>query len=211
MKINKWFVLYTSLIIILNIFCYMFLMVNPITFTQISQDKEATMAKYEHLWDDNQIVEELTNEREYKEGNVVASITIPDMDIYELPIYYGDSDINTNWQITTPGYEGKWDMFGEPGVTCVGAHNYQLFSKLMELQPSEKLIIETNEDVYVYEVTKTAIYDHTKDNWDDFTYNDASGYSLELMSCYPLGVVDTQDMYIVYAKMTRGTKFPQHI
>lgn len=182
---------------------------DALTYTMISQNPEQTMLKYKNIWNDRTIRETSEPSRVYHSGEIVGHITIPKMGYYEMPIYYGSDRINNNWQITTAGYLGNWDMFGEQGVSAVGAHNYQLFKNLEVLQPGDLFLIETKDDIYIYQVTGHAIYDHTEDVWADVAYGDAPSYSCDLMTCYPIeqGAEATQDTYIVYSKMLRGTKY----
>lgn len=182
---------------------------DALTFTMISQHPEKTMLKYKNIWNDRTI-ERLPNPgNTYRDDQLVGHITIPKMGYYEMPIYYGSDDVNNNWQITTAGYLGNWDMFGDKGVAVVGAHNYQLFKNLEALQPGDLFLIETSKDIFVYEVTGHTIFDHTKDSWVQTAYNDAQDYSVDLMTCYPIeqGGEDTQDRYIVYSKMVHGTQY----
>lgn len=180
-----------------------------LTYTQIRQNPEETMEKYKDIWSDLVITQKPFIPRDYEPSEQVGTITIPKMEYYEMPIYYGSNRINNNWQITTLGYLGNWDMFGESGSAAVGAHNYQLFANLPRLEPGDLFLIDTQEDIFVYEVTGSAVYDHTKDNWYRIAYKDAQPYSVSLMTCYPIeqGAEATEDTYIVYSKMVRGTQY----
>ncbi|MEG0217905.1 MAG: sortase, partial [Raoultibacter sp.] len=112
-----------------------------------------------------------------------------------------------NWQITTPGYIGNWQLFGEKGMAALGAHNYQLFSELEKLGVGEKVIVETIDDIYVYVVQEAGVYDHTKQDWAEAVYTGRESYAIDLLTCYPADVLDTQDRYVVYATMQKGTIF----
>lgn len=182
---------------------------NALTYTQILQDPEKTKLKYQDIWSDLRINEAPNPHHEYQSGDYVGTITIPKMGYYEMPIYYGSNTVNNNWQITTLGHLGNWDMFGEDGCAAVGAHNYQLFSNLPQLQEGDLFLIETEDDIYIYEVIGYHIYDHTKDDWYQVAYKNALPYSVNLMTCWPIeqGAEATEDTYIVYSKMVRGTKF----
>lgn len=180
-----------------------------LTYTQLRQNPEETMSKYEDVWSKREIVEKPAVKRTYESGELVGTITIPKMGYYEMPIYYGSNLINNNWQITTPGYLGNWDMFGEDRCAAVGAHNYQLFSNLPLMEDGDLFIIETEDDLFIYEVIGRAIYDHTKDDWSQVSYQDSLPYSVSLMTCYPIeqGAEATEDTYIVYSQMVSGTKY----
>ena len=181
----------------------------PVTFSQWVQDREATEEKYKDYWDDETITTlDRGPERSYELGDVVATLTLPALDIYEMPIYYGSDTINNNWQITPSGYLGHWDMFGDEGVACVGAHNYQLFHDLPEVPIGSKFIIETDVDVYVYEIIGSAVYDHTKDDFSELAYRSAQVYSTDLITCYPIEMIETEDSYILYSRLQRGTVWP---
>ena len=183
---------------------------DAITYTMLTQSKEETIEKYEDVWG-QRIIQTVPqdNPMVYVAGEIVGTITIPRMDYYETPIYYGSDEINNNWQITTPGYIGNWDMFGEDGVSVVGAHNYQLFSNIELLEIGDLFIIETSDDMFIYEVSGTAIYDHSKDNWRELSYDNANPFSVTLMTCYPIeqGAEATKDTYLVYSKLVHGTKY----
>ena len=183
---------------------------DAITYTMLKQNKEETIEKYENVWD-NRLIQNVPNvkQTQYLTGEIVATITIPRMDYYEMPIYYGSNEINNNWQITTPGYLENWDMFGEEGVSVVGAHNYQLFSNIELLEIGDLFIIETTADIFIYEVSGTDIYDHSNDNWKELSYDNSNPYSVTLMTCYPIeqGAEATKDTYLVYSKLVNGTKY----
>lgn len=201
-----------SVYVILIVFCiigFKPLAKDAITYTMIAQHPQRTMLKYKDVWDDRTIVEKPNPGDVYHDDEVVGHITIPKMGYYEMPVYYGSDKINNNWQITTAGYLGNWDMFGDKGVAVVGTHNYQLFRNLGVLQPGDLFLIETEHDLFIYEVTGHRIFDHTKDNWTDAAYRDAQDYSVNLMTCYPIdqGIEATQDRYIVYSKMVRGAHY----
>lgn len=203
----KRYVLGISLFIAVNIIFIYFALLNPITFTQIRQNPQKTMEKYVDTWNDETIHKRMFEKKNYKLGDIVGTITIPSIDIYEMPIYYGTTNENKNWQITTPGYEGNWQLFGEYGMAAVGAHNYQLFSKLPDVEIGEKFIVETADDTYVYEIQSEKVYDHTAGNWTDAVYTGGKPYSVSLLTCYPVGEADTKDRYIVYATLQKGTVF----
>lgn len=180
---------------------------NPTTFAELVQDKEKTLERYKDIWNDTTIRTINTKAPEYKLGEKIGTLTIPKMEIYEMPIYYGADDINNNWQITAPGHFGNWGIFGEKPVTALGGHNYQLFYDLPKMEIGDKFIVETEFDTFIYEVTGTAIYESGKHNWTELAFNSAEPYSLNLLTCYPIAKVVTNDMYIVYTKMIKGTKF----
>lgn len=180
---------------------------HPTTFAQLEQDKEKTLEKYKDVWNDKNIVEVDAYSPEYKLGEEIGKLTIPRMDIYEMPIYYGSDDINNNWQITAPGRFGNWGIFGEKSVTALGGHNYQLFYNLPKMQVGDKFLIETPFDNFIYEVTGKTIYESGKDDWTDLAFNNKEPYSVDLLTCYPIEKIVTNDMYIVYTKMVSGTKF----
>lgn len=180
---------------------------NPTTFAQLVQNKEKTLEKYKNIWNDTTIREINTKSPEYKLGEQIGTLTIPKMNIYEMPIYYGADDINNNWQITAPGHFGNWGIFGEKPVTALGGHNYQLFYDLPKLEIGDKFIVETYFDTFIYEVTGTAIYESGKHDWTELAFENKEPYSVDLLTCYPIAKVVTNDMYIVYTKMVKGTKF----
>ncbi|MEG0764239.1 MAG: sortase [Oscillospiraceae bacterium] len=181
--------------------------VNPITFTQAAQNPKETMLKYKDVWEDNTIVTKSKSNIEYTEGEIVGTLTIPKLEYYERPIYYGSNNFNNNWQVTTPGYIGNWGMFGDMRCAALGAHNYQLFSKLPSLEKGDLFIVETKTDTYVYEVIGAKIFDHTKDDWNKVAFINSEPHSTTLMTCYPVDAVVTKDMYLVYSKMKKGTVF----
>ncbi|MDE6182424.1 MAG: sortase, partial [Eubacteriales bacterium] len=180
---------------------------HPTTFAEMVQDKEKTLEKYRDIWNDTTIREVNIAAPDYELGEHIGSVTIPRMEIYEMPIYYGADDINNNWQITAPGHFGNWGIFGEKAVTALGGHNYQLFYDLPKMQVGDKFIVETDFDIFIYEVTGSAIYESGKHDWSDLTFNGKEPYSVDLLTCYPIQKVVTNDMYIVYTKMVKGTKF----
>ena len=185
--------------------------IDAFTFTQSRQNAEATMEKYKDVWEDRTINEAPNPypSLNLESGKIVGTITIPKMDYYEMPIYYGSNKFNNNWQISTAGYLGNWNMFGEEGRAVVGAHNYQLFTRLPELQEGDLFLIETEQEIFIYEVLGNRIYDHLVDDWNEVAYQDSQPYSVTLMTCYPIiqGAEATQDMYMVYSKMVKGTVY----
>ncbi|MEG0368133.1 MAG: sortase [Coprobacillus sp.] len=211
MTFDKWLwkavFIFLALATLICIFLFPVIAEEPYTYSQAHQNKEATMQKYKDDWQDTTIRYKQHPNQQYAYGEQVAFITIPKMDIYELPIYYGSDPINNNWQITAPGHTGNWSMFGEHGVTCVGAHNYQLFKNLKLLEPGDKILIETEIDRYVYVVDETGVYHNKTDNWDKTATKHKHDYALNLMTCFPFDAIKTKDMYIVYTSLQRGTIF----
>lgn len=195
------------LIVILSVVLFQPLAQGAVTLTTLSQSPKETKEKYKEYWDDTTITVKPKQKNGYEWGKKVATLTIPKLEYYELPVFYGSDVFTSNWQITTPGYLDGWDMFGESGCTAVGAHNYQLFGKLPTMVVGDKFIIETDVDVYIYEVIGTHIYDHTVERWDQVAYQDSEPNSVTLMTCYPIEAVETEDMYLVYSKLVRGTVF----
>lgn len=163
------------------------------------------MNKYKDDWNREEIHHAPKPQEAMQLGDVVGTITIPRMNIYELPIYNGSTEINNNWQITTPGHLGNYSLFGESGVSVVGAHNYQLFKDLPSLQVNDKILIETSIDRYVYVVESTDVYHHATDNWNSVATKHSKEAALNLMTCYPIDAVRTDDMYIVYTSLLKGT------
>lgn len=187
---------------------YYFSTIEDVTFSQLKQNSVATIKKYKNYWNNETIKTQILTKQWYEDGDIIATLTIPNLDIYELAIYYGVDDENKNWQITTPTSNGNWQMFGEYGSSLVGAHNNQLFKNLPNLKVGDKFIIETPVDVYVYEVKQKTIYRHDKGNsWEDIVYNGKEPYSTNLVTCYPVGEMLTKDRYIIYATLQRGTIF----
>ncbi len=193
------------------IFSFVFLtsyylsLTNPMTFTGAQQDPEATIEKYKDVWDDTTIKKITRDAPIYIDGEEIGTITIPGMNIYELPIIYGSSEANKNWQVTALSKETNWSMIGETGITAIGAHNYQLFTLMPTLQPGEKFIIETDIDTYVYEIVDKDIYIEGEDVWKDVVWKDRNNYSVNLITCYPVDEVATPDRMILFTKMTKGT------
>lgn len=89
----------------------------------------------------------------------------------------------------------------------MGAHNYQLFKDLPSLQVNDKILIETPFDRYVYVVESYDIYHHKTDDWNKKATKHSMDSALNLMTCYPLDAVKTEDMYIVYTYLQKGTIF----
>lgn len=195
------------LFVAINLLCIYYGVIEQTTFTQRRQDPQKTMEKYQAYWDDSTIEERDRPPQKYELGDVVGTITIPELEIYEIPIYYGDSNENKNWQLTTPGREDGWQLFGEYGMTAVGAHNYQLFSELPKMETGDRFLVETQDGIFVYVVQSETVFNHEKSQWIDTVYLGKEPYSTSLLTCYPTNVIDTKDRYIVYATMQRGIKF----
>ncbi|MEG1426652.1 MAG: sortase [Oscillospiraceae bacterium] len=207
----KKYTLITLSIFFLNLLFLYFGIVNPITFTQLSQNPAKTLAKYQSLWNDTTIRKMPYTKKDYLLGDIIGTLTIPSLEIYELPIYYGTTDENKNWQITTPGYEENWQLFGEYGLTALGAHNYQLFHELPKVKPGEKFIVETPDDVYVYKVQESLVFHSKLEKWADTVYTGKKPYGVNLITCYPDNALNTPDRYVVYATLQKGTIFTQNL
>lgn len=177
------------------------------TFIDRSMDPDATIEKYKDVWDDTAIKQEKDPHLEYSPGDTIGTITIPELDIYELPISYDSNYLASNWKISAPGHSGGWGVPGESTPTCIGSHNYQLFHDLPKLHIGDRFIIETETDTFVYIVTETQVYNHLYDNWNETAFSSKKPYSVELMTCYPISTVTTDDTYIVTAQMQKGTQF----
>lgn len=177
-----------------------------ITFFEVRQNKAKTLSKYKEVWDNKVIKEVVGEQKKYEYGDIVGSITIPKINLYEVPIYYGENDITNNWNLITPGYEAGWGMAGEEGIMSIGAHNYQLLFQLPNLEIGDEFIFENSIDTYVYEITGTTVYYEEKEDWYDTVYKDQEEYSINLMTCYPIEKAKTEDRYIVFSKMIKGSK-----
>lgn len=205
---NKLFAVVFFVLSAVSVMLYHPMAQTPVTFTQARQNPEATMKKYRTVWEDHTVLEKNKPIKEYKLGDQVGTITIPRLEYYEMPVYYGSNDVNNNWQITTVGYNGGWSMFGDKGSTAVGAHNYQLFTALPTMVTGDLLIVENDADTYVYEVTGSAIYNHLVDDWEETVHQGSEPYSVTLMTCYPVDAQQTEDRYLVYTKLRKGTIYP---
>ena len=180
---------------------------DPLTFIDLRTDVLATLEKYKDTWQDTTIKTlDQPDDMNYELGDVVATITIPKMKIFEQPVYYGSNYLNNNWQITMPGHLSNWGLLGEYKPCCIGAHNYQLFANLPDLEEGDLVIVENQIDTYVYEVVQTEIYDHLVDDFSDKAYNSKQEYDLILMTCWPMDAIETEDSYLVTCRMRKGTK-----
>lgn len=197
----------TTLFMIFCIWAFPYIAKNPSTFARSVQNKEKTMEKYKNLWNNTRIVEVDDKAPKYKIGDVIGTITIPKINIYEMPIYYGQDSVNKNLQITTSENKGDWGIFGEKSITAVYGYNYQMFGNIEALEKGDKFIVELSYNTFIYEVTKSDIYNANKDNFIDIAFNGKKPYSVNLITHYPADNITTDDMYIVYAKMLKGTKF----
>ncbi len=198
----------TALVIIfatIYFYSYDLTLVKNATFTKQYQDSQVITNKYDDVWDDTTIKEVVTDPISYEDGDIIGTITIPGMDIYELPIVYGTSEENKNWQVTALSQDTNWSMVGETGITAIGAHNYQLFTLLPTLRIGEKFIIETPVDTYVYEIIDRDIYNEGVDDWEDLVWKGRENNSVNLITCYPVDEVATPDRMIVFTKMQKGT------
>lgn len=178
------------------------------TFTdaQTNTNPQVTMNDLEIKTKERKIVDQILSPKKYMNGDVLAKITIPRMELYRYDVIYGANEINNNWQITAPGHQGNYGLFGERTPTIVGAHNYQLFHNLPTLQEGDYVYVEVDEQVFVYEVQGNFIYDHLKDDYNKIL-DRLEPYSLGLMTCYPIDQKDTEDRYIVQTKMISGIKY----
>lgn len=140
----------------------------------------------------------------YEKGECVGVVSIPRLELFNEEILYNLDGEELKNKISTAGYLGGWSMFGEEGPSTIGAHNYQLFKDLPNMQIGDIIHVKNDIGIYTYEVTDTMIFDDSEDNWKKDVYERSRDYSVTLMTCYPVEKRNTEDMFIVFTKLIGG-------
>lgn len=143
-------------------------------------------------------------EHNYEKGENVGVVSIPRLGLFNEEILYALDGEELKNKVSTAGYLGGWSMFGDKGPSTIGAHNYELFKQLPNIQVGDIIHIKNDVGVYTYEVIDTMIFDNSEDNWKEDVYKRSRDYSVTLMTCYPIEKRNTEDMFIVFTKLIGG-------
>lgn len=157
---------------------------------------------------ENRVIEKVNYiENSYKKGASVGYLTIPRLEIYNEEIIYSVDGKELVNKISTAGYSGGWNMFGDKGPSTIGAHNYELFEELPSMQIGDIINVENDRGVYTYEVMDTMIFYNAKNDWEKDVYEKSEDYSATLMTCYPIEKKSTEDMFIIFTRLIGGKIF----
>ena len=143
-------------------------------------------------------------EDSYEKGECVGLVSIPRLELFNEEILYALDGEELKNKVSTAGYLGGWGMFEDKEPATIGAHNYELFKKLPNIEIGDIIHIKNDIGIYTYEVTDTMIFDNSEDSWKEDVYKRSRDYSVTLMTCYPIGERNTEDMFIVFTELIGG-------
>ncbi|GIG64287.1 class E sortase [Phytomonospora endophytica] len=164
---------------------------------EINAHQDDLSTQLEQTWEHNPEAEPLP-------GDAMARLYIPKIKDKPWTIVEG-----TNWDDIkdAPGHYSKTQDPGEKGNFAVAGHNVPaIFRSLYDLEEGDKMVVETGESFYVYEVTKTDIVDPYAveviapvPGKIDSKKKDAKAAMMTLTTCYPW--YDNTSRWIVYGKL----------
>ena len=122
---------------------------------------------------------------------VVFSMKIPKLN-YVSAVVQG---VNLPQLAVGPGHYVGTMMPGEPGVVGIAAHNV-FWLRFDQLQPGDRIILQTLKGTYTYQVTGTTIVVPS----DTSVFDQGPGYHLTLTTCWPLwaGALATR-RFVIFA------------
>jgi sortase A len=138
----------------------------------------------------------LTSEVKRELGEKTATLLIPKIE-QKYSVYWGADEATLKKGVgmyvsdltTVPGGYGH---------TVLSGHRDTVFTRLAELEEKDTLMVEYENEVYVYEITNTWITD--KDDRSVIVKKDES--TLTLTTCYPFDFIGSApDRYIVQAEL----------
>lgn len=131
-------------------------------------------------------------------GDCWATISIPDGNVKNVPVYIGDSD-----EILRLGV-GKLfgsSFPGETGNIVLSAHVNRSFYCLQDLKNGAQIILRTVWGDYIYEVTDSCIFDYADSSL--LTTTDGTE-KLICYTCYPRGIAFRTKRYAIICKRIAG-------
>ncbi len=151
--------------------------------------------------DENQIYYNKKDFPGYKWGELWAKLSIPSIGLENKKVYVGESNAIYKKGI---GKRFGTRFPGQGGNIVLGAHVTREFYDLQELIVGDRVIIETEYGVYVYEVYETVIF-----SIDDYHYvmNYDEGEKLTLYTCHPRGSAYRTERFGVLCKKISGPEW----
>ncbi|GAA2299159.1 hypothetical protein GCM10009853_064260 [Glycomyces scopariae] len=136
-------------------------------------------------------------------GDVFARMWAPDIRAESWTLVEGTEPADIEY---APGRYLDGAMPGEQGNFTLAGHNVPaIFQKIRDLQPGDKVVIETKDYFYVYEVQEHVVVDETQVDitapvpGDPGSEPGDEDYWLTLFTCHPLW--DNYERYVVYSQL----------
>ena len=132
--------------------------------------------------------------KEEVDSTLIAMMEIADFGV-KLPIREGTTDAILDTGI---GLDGEASMLGAPGNSVLYGHREQMFWDLKDVQIGDKILVETLDSEYTYEVFEAKIVSP----YDEFIYRESTDGVITLVTCYPfIYMGPITDRYVVKAKL----------
>ncbi len=132
-------------------------------------------------------------------GEQYATLSVPDADIEDAPIYFGDGDEMLEAGI---GHFAGSRFPGQNGKIVYSAHVTTIFRYFEDLKPGAKFEVKTKYGDYVYEMEKSVIFDY--EDYTPLLPNDGTE-TLFCYTCYPYdngGQLRTDRLGIICKKIS---------
>lgn len=132
-------------------------------------------------------------------GHEVADLIIPALQL-NVPVLQGTA---FGQLLFAPGHYAGSVLPGESGASVIAAHNDTFFHHLDRLHPGSLIIVQTEQGIFRFAVTRSAVVSDTAG------LPDTSTPTLDLEACYPLNALYfTPKRYIVFSRLIGADRAP---
>lgn len=129
-----------------------------------------------------------------EEGDRLGTVTLESLDL-SWPIFEGTDEEQLSIGV------GHYIGSVLPGIqdnSILSGHRSTVFGRLGELQKGDRVLIETDAGIFVYEITRFEVVDRS----DQTVIQPSDEAILTLTTCYPFGAIgNTTEAYIVTAEL----------
>lgn len=170
---------------------------------EINSHQEDLASELDVIWQTNEDDEGVDGAPVPELGDAFARMWAPDIRPESWTLVEGTelSDIEY-----APGRYLDGAYPGDQGNFTLAGHNVPaIFQKIRDLEPGDKVVIETKENFYVYEVTEHEVVDETQVDITAPVPGEPGAepgdedYWLTLFTCHPLW--DNYERYVVYSQL----------
>jgi sortase A len=169
---------------------------------EINNEQETLSSDLDTIWAEEPEGEE-EGEAVPELGDAFARMWAPDIRAESWTLVEGTEPSDIEY---APGRYLDGAYPGEQGNFTLAGHNVPaIFQKIRDLQPGDKVVIETKENFYVYEVQEHEVVNETQVDITGPVPNDPGAvpgeedFWLTLFTCHPLW--DNYERYVVYSQL----------
>ncbi|MQM28121.1 class E sortase [Glycomyces sp. NEAU-7082] len=168
---------------------------------EINNEQEHLSADLDTIWQEEAEGEEGSPVPEL--GDAFARMWAPDIRAESWTLVEGTEPADIEY---APGRYLDGAMPGEQGNFTLAGHNVPaIFQNIRDLEPGDKVVIETKDNFYVYEVQDSEVVNETQVDITAPVPRDPGAepgdedYWLTLFTCHPLW--DNYERYVVYSQL----------